>query len=151
MNQRQKAASKEQGKVRILAIAFMLNEGRLISSTDILRRLDLQYDIQVDRKTIYSDIQAIDKLIPIDVIPGKGGGFIKSNLGTGPFGSVTVKGGATMEEENNGQHCPYNEGTICDPKTRKCATCGWNPAVSQQRLAEFCEKHGIKLPMTNEK
>ena len=67
-------------KVRILAVAKMLSEGRRINSSDILRRLDLEYDIQADRKTIYSDICAIDKFIPIDLIPGKYGGYKKYDV-----------------------------------------------------------------------
>ena len=71
---------RENSKIRVLAIAKMLNEGRKITSTEIQRRLDLQYDIQVDRKTIYSDICAIDRFIPIETIPGSGGGFKKWNF-----------------------------------------------------------------------
>ena len=150
---RNKGAGKELSKIRVLAIAIMLNEGRKLTVTDILRRLDLQYDIQADRKTIYSDIQSIDKFIPIDAISGKGGGYIKHDFGMGTLGSVSeaIKGGVTMENENISNGCPYNIGATCDPKKGNCERCGWNPAVSQQRLAKFCEKHGIKLPVTNEK
>lgn len=56
-----------------------------------------------------------------------------------------------MDQENIGQGCPYAKGPVCDPKKGNCERCGWTPAVSQQRLAKFCEKHGIKLPVTNEK
>ena len=76
-NQHQKALSKEQTKIRVLAIAKMLNEGRRISASEIMRRLDLQYDIQVNRKTIYNDIYAIDRVMPIDVMPGRKGGYMK--------------------------------------------------------------------------
>lgn len=72
--------NKETTKIRILAIAKMLNEGRCISTSEILRRLDLQYDIHVDRKTIYSDICSIDRFIPICVIAGKNGGYKKYNV-----------------------------------------------------------------------
>lgn len=67
-------------KIRILAVAKMLNEGRRMTSTDILRRLDLQYDIQVDRKTIYDDICAIDKFVPINVKGGRNGGYQKYDV-----------------------------------------------------------------------
>ena len=68
------------GKIRILAVAKMLSEGRRINSSEILRRLDLQYDIQADRKTIYSDICAIDRFMPIDLIPGRCGGYKKFDV-----------------------------------------------------------------------
>ena len=77
MDKRQRALNKESCKIRVLAIAKMINEGRRITSSQIQRRLDLQYDIQVDRKTIYSDIYAIDRFIPIVTFSGKNGGFQK--------------------------------------------------------------------------
>lgn len=76
-SKRQKALSKEQTKFRVLAIERMLNEGRKLTSSEILRRLDLQYDIQIDRKTLYSDIYAIDKFMPIEVTAGRCGGYRK--------------------------------------------------------------------------
>lgn len=76
----QRAASKEQSKIRVLAIERMLAEGRKITARDIQSRLDLHYDIQVDRKTIYSDISAIDRFIPIEVIGGRYGGYKKYNF-----------------------------------------------------------------------
>lgn len=79
-NQRQRAASKEQSKIRVLAVYRMLAEGRKITASEIQRRLDLQHDIQVDRKTVYSDIYAIDRFMPIEVTSGRHGGFIKCNL-----------------------------------------------------------------------
>ena len=76
-NQRQKALSKEQSKIRVLAIAKMLNEGNRMTATQILRRLELQYDIIADRRTIYHDVYAIDKVMPIDVATGRFGGYKK--------------------------------------------------------------------------
>jgi predicted DNA-binding transcriptional regulator YafY len=58
----------------------MLAEGRKITSAEIQRRLDLQYDIQVNRKTIYSDIYAIDRFMPIEVFAGKNGGYRKYDV-----------------------------------------------------------------------
>lgn len=66
---------KSQTKIRVLAVAKMLKEGRRITATEILMRLDKEYDIQADRKTIYSDIYAIDRFIPIDAVSGKNGGY----------------------------------------------------------------------------
>ena len=84
-NPQQIKKSREESKIRVLAIAKMLNEGRKITATEILRRLDLQYDIQCDRKTIYKDICAIDRIMPIEVITGKCGGYRKYN-GLGGMG-----------------------------------------------------------------
>lgn len=77
---RKKALSKEQCKIRVLAIYRMLDEGRRLTSTDILRRLASQYGIHADRKTIYSDISAIDRFMPIDSIPSRFGGYKKYDV-----------------------------------------------------------------------
>ena len=77
LNQRQKGFSKEQSKIRVIAIAKMLSEGKRLTSSEILRRLCLQYDIVCDRKTIYSDICAIDRIMPIEVMTGRSGGYKK--------------------------------------------------------------------------
>ena len=82
-DQRQRALSHEQSKFRVLAIAKMLSEGRRLTSSEILRRLEAQYDIVADRKTIYSDVYAIDRIMPIDVLPGKNGGYMKWNFAGG--------------------------------------------------------------------
>ena len=79
-SKRQRALSHEQSKVRVLAIARMLDEGRRITSNEILGRLAAQYGITADRKTIYSDICAIDRIMPIDVKTGKNGGYMKWNF-----------------------------------------------------------------------
>lgn len=76
----QRALSKEQSKIRVLAVAKMLNEGRLLSASEIQRRLDLQYGIQVDRKTIYTDIYAINRFIPIAVMAGRNGGYCRCDV-----------------------------------------------------------------------
>lgn len=74
-NPRKIGKSKEETKIRILAIERMLKEGRKLTAGEILRKLDLQYDIQIDRKTLYSDIYAIDKFMPIEVSTGRYGGY----------------------------------------------------------------------------
>lgn len=81
VDQRNKGASKENSKIRVLAIERMLDEGRRITAQEIQQRLDLQYDMQVSRKTIYDDIYAIDRFIPLDVHNGYGGGFKKCEQG----------------------------------------------------------------------
>jgi hypothetical protein len=82
-NQRQKALSKEQSKVRVLAIYRMLLEGRRLTSSEIMRRLYSQYDMKVDRKTIYSDIYSIDRIVPISVMTGRYGGYMKCDFSCG--------------------------------------------------------------------
>ena len=62
-------------KIRLLAIERMLSKDRYISSAQIITRLDLIYDIQVDRKTVYADLIAIERFIPLDVKCGKYGGY----------------------------------------------------------------------------
>ena len=79
-NQRQKALSKEQSKIRVLAIYRMLNEGRRLTATEILRRLASQYGIHADRKTIYSDVAAINRIMPIDAMPSRYGGYKKYDV-----------------------------------------------------------------------
>lgn len=75
------AGSKDKTKVRVLAVYLMLQSGRRITTREILRRLDLHYDIQADRKTIFSDIYAINQIMPIDVRYGRtGGGYQKYDV-----------------------------------------------------------------------
>ena len=74
---RQQALSREQSKTRVLIIAKMLYEGRVLNAKEIQRRLLMQYDMKANRKTIYSDIYAIDKVMPIEVVNGVQGGFRK--------------------------------------------------------------------------
>lgn len=80
VNQRQKGFSKEQSKIRVLAIAMMLKNGQTISTSQILRKLKLQYGMTVDRKTIYSDMYAINMIIPIEGVPGRYGGYRKVDV-----------------------------------------------------------------------
>lgn len=42
--------------------------------------------------------------------------------------------------------CPYLRDITCNPKTRNCVTCGWNPSVAEERLLNFCRAHGIEYP-----
>ena len=80
VDQRNKGASKEQCKIRVLAIERMLQEGRKITAGEIQKRLELQYDIRVSQKTIYNDIYAVDRFIPIECTNGFGGGFKKCEV-----------------------------------------------------------------------
>lgn len=68
--------NKENTKIRILAIYRMLEHQESFITTDqILSKLEKQYGISADRKTIYSDIAAIDRFIPIEMRPRRGGGY----------------------------------------------------------------------------
>lgn len=66
---------KETTKLRVLAIAMMLHYDQIISAAQIVRTLENRYGITCDRKSIYSDIYAINQLIPIESIPGRHGGY----------------------------------------------------------------------------
>lgn len=66
---------KSQTKIRVLAVAKMLKEGRRITAKEIVKRLDKEYDITTDRKTVYADIRAIDMFMPIDMVTGRNGGY----------------------------------------------------------------------------
>ena len=68
-------AKHENDKIRVLAVERIIARGRKVTSAQILRELELKYDIKADRKTIYSDIQAIDRFMPSEVSCGANGGF----------------------------------------------------------------------------
>jgi predicted DNA-binding transcriptional regulator YafY len=80
LNQRQKGASKEQAKIRVLLIEKMLRYDRRISTKEIQDRLDAKYDMQVSRRTLRQDLAAIDKVVPLDVTRGYGVGYKKLNI-----------------------------------------------------------------------
>ena len=62
------------GKIRVLLIERMLRYDKVITGSEILRRLESR-GIFADRKTIYDDIRAINLVIPVAVKSGKGGGY----------------------------------------------------------------------------
>ena len=70
-----KSYGNRDAKIRILAVERMLRKDRYITAKEILVRLDLVYDIQADRKTIYADMIAIDRFLPLEVKAGKYGGY----------------------------------------------------------------------------
>lgn len=80
LNQRQKGASKEQAKIRVLLIEKMLRYDRRISTKEIQDRLDSKYDMQVSRRTLRQDLAAIDRVVPLDVTRGYGGGYKKCDF-----------------------------------------------------------------------
>lgn len=80
LNQRQKGASKEQAKIRVLLIEKMLRYDRRITTKEIQDILDSKYDMQVSRPTLFRDLAAIDKVVPLDVTTGYGGGYKKCDF-----------------------------------------------------------------------
>jgi predicted DNA-binding transcriptional regulator YafY len=62
-------------KVRILAIERMLSKERFLTVREIVKKLENQYNIYVDRKTVMDDLMAIDMMIPLEVKHGKKGGY----------------------------------------------------------------------------
>lgn len=61
--------------MRILAIERMLKTDKYITAPEIVKNLDHVYDIQCNRQAIYNDMYAIDRFIPLEIKPGKNGGF----------------------------------------------------------------------------
>ena len=62
-------------RLRILAIERMLSEDRYITAPEIVKKLDLEYDIQCQRQVVYNDMYAIDRFVPLEMKAGKNGGF----------------------------------------------------------------------------
>ena len=60
-------------KIRLLAVLHILMGRGKATMQQIMDDLDLQYDIQCDRKSIYRDIMAIDRFHPITFEGYKGG------------------------------------------------------------------------------
>ena len=71
-----RALAKEQTALRILAISRYLNYEKPLSCRNILKHLKSQYGIMCERKTIYSDIAAINRIVPVEVVYGAKGGFM---------------------------------------------------------------------------
>ena len=80
VDQRKKGYSKELAKIRVLAIERILSCGRRITAKEIQSILDLKYDIQASVKSIYDDLIAIDRFMPLDVKTGYGGGYKKIDI-----------------------------------------------------------------------
>ena len=72
-------AKRETDKIRLLAVERIIARGERVSTTQILRELEVRYDILADRKTIYTDLQAIDRFMPLDVTAGAHGGYKRIN------------------------------------------------------------------------
>lgn len=79
-NKKQRGESKSVCKIRVLAIERMLNEGRKISTPEILRRLEEQYGIKSSLHTIRNDIRDIETFFPIRADIGRHGGYQKYDV-----------------------------------------------------------------------
>lgn len=116
-------AKPDTMKMRILAIERILKVGQFVTSAEIIDALELRYGITADRKTIYDDIREISKIVPIERLSGKNGGYKLLNVlveaEQAPF-------------DKDGYICPYNRECRC--QIIDCSCCGWNPAVSRRRL-----------------
>lgn len=66
---------RENSKVRVIAIYRMLQSGKKMTSGQIIAELQSHYGITAERKTVYADIAAINRILPIKVIPGRSGGY----------------------------------------------------------------------------
>lgn len=71
---------KDDSKIKTIAIYRMLESGRKMSAKEIMDTLEKHYGIVADRKTIYSDVQAVDKFFPIEYTSGRNGGFRRYSL-----------------------------------------------------------------------
>jgi predicted DNA-binding transcriptional regulator YafY len=65
----------DDAKIRILAVENILRRKQKTTANKIMRELELHYGIEVDRKTIYSDVAAINRFISIEVTYGPNGGY----------------------------------------------------------------------------
>ncbi len=63
-------AKKDTIRRRILAVERMLLSGKPITTQAIIRKLDLEYDIQVERKTVYQDIAELNMFMNIVSVGG---------------------------------------------------------------------------------
>lgn len=82
-------AKRDDSKIRLIAVYRMMESGEKLTSTQIIRLLKSQFDIEVDRKTIYSDLTAIDRFIPLQVENGCSGGAQKYDVLGGCLNDVT--------------------------------------------------------------
>lgn len=116
-------------KVRILAIERILKVGEFITAAEILNELEGRFGITADRKTIYDDIQAISKIIPVESSGGRYGGFKLLNV-------LVESGQAPFDKD--GYICPHNQECRC--QIIDCSTCGWNPKVEKMRLEKYLQQ-----------
>lgn len=117
---------RNEQKFRILAVERILKVGQFVTTKQILEELDLKYGIIADRKTIYDDIDTINKIVPVEIARKKNGGYRLAN--------VLVES-EQVPFDRDGYICQYNEECRC--LVYECEKCGWNPAVTQRRLQKM--------------
>ena len=64
-------SKKSDIKYRVLAMERIFQKRRCVTTTELQRILELEYDISVERKTVYDDIAVLTRFMPIDVV-GRG-------------------------------------------------------------------------------
>jgi predicted DNA-binding transcriptional regulator YafY len=65
----------DTSKIRLLAVEQMVRRGKQITVSQIQQELELKYGIKAENKTIRSDLQAIDRFVPLEIKQGYGGGY----------------------------------------------------------------------------
>lgn len=80
MDQMNRAKSREECKIRVLAIERIINRGGKVSAKEIQSELESKYGMKVCLKTIQMDMRAIDRFIPIESFKGKAGGYRKFDV-----------------------------------------------------------------------
>lgn len=68
-------ARMDDAKIRLLAVERILQRGQKVTSTQILDELERKYGITCDRKSVFNDIMAINRFIPVERIVGVNGGY----------------------------------------------------------------------------
>lgn len=58
-------ANKDTNKVRLIVEFLMLQNNDMVATREMVDRLNCRWDIDVDRKTIYADVAAIDRVVPV--------------------------------------------------------------------------------------
>ena len=67
-------------KIRVIAVYRIIMRGKPVTAKEIARELEAKFGITCDRKTIYSDIVAIDRFTPVRVTSGPRGGYSLWNV-----------------------------------------------------------------------
>ena len=73
-------AKRDDSKIKTIAIYRMLDSGRKMNAKEIMDELYGKYGIVASRKTIYSDVQAVNRFFPIESTSGANGGFRKYSV-----------------------------------------------------------------------
>ena len=69
------AKSREMGKARIALFTILLGTGRKFTSKQLQEIARNRLGVYVDRKTIFGDMAAISRIVPIESMAGRYGGY----------------------------------------------------------------------------